>query len=492
MFNRVPFERFLFNSVFITATTTAFSILFSSLAGFSFAFLKWRGKGIVLSIIIATLIIPAETTAVPLLFVVNSLPWIGKEGLEWGWLNSIHVQIIPFIADSFSIFLFVQFFRDLPRELVEAARMDGATWLQVYARVIMPITGPVVATVAILKFLGMWNQYLWPLMVAQSEEMRPLMLGVAYFFQLDVAWGEVMAYLSTITIPVLIFYLALQRAFIEVLPAVGLRGKAWLYNSPISGCGIFGLHARMMKFMCSTCKQATSLSMKRHWNVSIGHAKSKDLVNWGTPTGCATSHSPHADRPLWDDKTTWTGSIIQDDGLWYLFYTGSSGGENGLVQRIGLATSRDLIHGKIRNQPLIEIDPRWYELLDLSAWHDQAWRDPCVFRHPHTGRWHCFITARAKHGAPDGRGVIGHAVSDNLLHWEVLPPITQPGEFGDMEVPQWLAINGRYYVLLHTERHHSQARLARPGVMPQGGTHYLVSDSPTEGFHYLTAAFSGR
>jgi len=224
MFNRVPFERFLFNSVFITATTTAFSILFSSLAGFSFAFLKWRGKGIVLSIIIATLIIPAETTAVPLLFVVNSLPWIGKEGLEWGWLNSIHVQIIPFIADSFSIFLFVQFFRDLPRELVEAARMDGATWLQVYARVIMPITGPVVATVAILKFLGMWNQYLWPLMVAQSEEMRPLMLGVAYFFQLDVAWGEVMAYLSTITIPVLIFYLALQRAFIESIASSGIKG----------------------------------------------------------------------------------------------------------------------------------------------------------------------------------------------------------------------------------------------------------------------------
>jgi len=224
MFNRVPFERFLFNSVFITATTTAFSILFSSLAGFSFAFLKWRGKGIVLSIIIATLIIPAETTAVPLLFVVNSLPWIGKEGLEWGWLNSIHVQIIPFIADSFSIFLFVQFFRDLPRELVEAARMDGATWLQVYARVIMPITGPVLATVAILKFLGMWNQYLWPLMVAQSEEMRPLMLGVAYFFQLDVAWGEVMAYLSTITIPVLIFYLALQRAFIESIASSGIKG----------------------------------------------------------------------------------------------------------------------------------------------------------------------------------------------------------------------------------------------------------------------------
>lgn len=224
MFNRVPFGRFMFNSIFITATTTLFSIFFSSLAGFSFAFLKWRGKGLVLSIIIATLIIPGETTAVPLLFVVNSLPWIGADGLEWGWLNSIHVQIIPFIADSFSIFLFVQFFRDLPRELIEAARMDGASWMQIYARVIMPIAGPVAATVAILKFLGMWNQYLWPLMVAQSEEMRPLMLGVAYFFQLDVAWGEVMAYLSTITIPVLIFYLALQRAFIESIASSGIKG----------------------------------------------------------------------------------------------------------------------------------------------------------------------------------------------------------------------------------------------------------------------------
>lgn len=229
----------------------------------------------------------------------------------------------------------------------------------------------------------------------------------------------------------------------------------------------------------------------RHWNVSIGHAKSKDLTHWEILPDALRPTPPQADRHVWDDKTTWTGSIIQDEGLWYLFYTGSSEAEKGLVQRIGLATSTDLIHWeKFGDQPLIEIDARWYELLDLSAWHDQAWRDPCVFRHPETQRWHCFITARAKDGAPDGRGVIGHAVSDDLLHWEVLPPITAPGEFGDMEVPQWLPIQGRYYLLFSTpESHHSQARLAREGVIPQGGTHYLVSDSPTEGFHYMSSDF---
>ena len=232
-FNRVPITRFIFNSVFITTTTMILSLIVNSMAGFALAIPRWKGKNIVLSFIIATLIIPFETVAIPLLLIVSKLPWIGfNEACESGaaicltsnWIDSYHVQIIPFIASAFSIFLFVQFFRALPYELVEAARIDGASWFQIYTRVIVPISGPVFATVAILIFLAKWGDYLWPIMVVQSEELRPVQIGVSYFFQLDVAWGEIMAYLSIITIPVLLFYLSLQRAFIESIASSGIKG----------------------------------------------------------------------------------------------------------------------------------------------------------------------------------------------------------------------------------------------------------------------------
>ena len=223
-FQRAPVALFIFNSVFITLVTVVISLFLCSLAAFAFAYLEFRGKAVILSIIIATLIIPFETIAIPMLMVVNSLPFIGAEGIQWGWLNTHHVQIIPFLADALTIFLFVQYFKDLPKELIEAARLDGASWFQVYRMVIVPIAGPVFATAAILKFLLMYNQYLWPLMVTQSEQVRPVMVGLQYFFQLNTAWGEVMAYLSMITIPVLAFYLLLQRAFIASIASTGIKG----------------------------------------------------------------------------------------------------------------------------------------------------------------------------------------------------------------------------------------------------------------------------
>ncbi|MCT7374377.1 carbohydrate ABC transporter permease [Chelativorans salis] len=223
-FRRAPVGLFVFNSVLITGTTVLLSLLICSLAGFSFAFLRWKGRDVVLSIIIATLIIPFETIAIPLLLQVSKLPWIGLQGLEWGWLNTYRVQIIPWIADGLTIFLFVQYFKGLPGELIEASRVEGASWWQIYYRVVMPLSGPVVATAAILKFLIMYNQYLWPLIVVQQESYRPVMVGLGYFFQLNVVWGEVMAYLTLITVPVLAFYLFLQRAFIASIASTGVKG----------------------------------------------------------------------------------------------------------------------------------------------------------------------------------------------------------------------------------------------------------------------------
>lgn len=224
-FERAPVALFIFNSVFITATTLILSLFLASIAAFSFVFIEWRGKAVVLAIIIATYILPFETVAVPLLLLVNNLPWLSVEGVTWGWLNSYQVQIIPWIIRALEIFLFVQYFKDLPRELIESARVEGATWWQVYQRVVMPLSGPVIATVAILKFLEMYNnQFIWPIMVVQEESLRPIMVGLMYFFQLNTAWGEVMAYLTVITVPVLIFYLLLQRAFIASIASTGVKG----------------------------------------------------------------------------------------------------------------------------------------------------------------------------------------------------------------------------------------------------------------------------
>ncbi|MEI8700905.1 MAG: carbohydrate ABC transporter permease [Mesorhizobium sp.] len=223
-FRRAPVSLFVLNSVLVTGATVLLSLLICSLAAFSFAFLRWKGRDVVLSIVIATLIIPFETIAIPLLLLVSKLPWIGLDGLQWGWLNTYRVQIIPWIADGLTIFLFVQYFKGLPGELIEAGRVEGASWWQVYYRIVMPLSGPVLATAAILKFLVMYNQYLWPLIVVQQENYRPVMVGLGYFFQLNVAWGEVMAYLTLITVPVLIFYLFLQRAFIASIASTGVKG----------------------------------------------------------------------------------------------------------------------------------------------------------------------------------------------------------------------------------------------------------------------------
>lgn len=224
-FARAPISTFILNSVIVTVTTVFLALALGSLAAFAFVFLSWRGRDTVFSVVLATLIIPFETIAVPLLLEVNMLPWVSVTGVEWGWLDTRRVQIIPWIADGLTIFLFVQYFKDLPSELIDAARIDGASWLQIYARIVMPLSGPVIATAAILKFLVMYSQqYIWPLLVTQSEAYRPVMVGLQYFFQLQTPWGEVMAYLTLVTIPVVIFYLLLQRFFIASIASTGIKG----------------------------------------------------------------------------------------------------------------------------------------------------------------------------------------------------------------------------------------------------------------------------
>lgn len=227
VFEKSKFFRFLFNSIFVAIITIVLSLLINSLVAYTLSRMKWQGQKLVLAVIIATLIIPGETVIMPLLLLVSRLPGLSFDGglhITQGWLNTYHVQIIPFIVSAFSIFLFYQFFNDIPRELDEAALVDGASRLQIYRHVIVPNAGPVFATVTILTFLGTWNAFLWPIMVIQSEELRPVMVGMQYFFQQNTQWGEVMAYATLITIPVLVVFLFFQGAFVRSIAGTGIKG----------------------------------------------------------------------------------------------------------------------------------------------------------------------------------------------------------------------------------------------------------------------------
>src|SRR5260370_8576733 len=228
VFQQSPFLRFLVNSIFLSAAAVILGVFLNSMAAYALSRLKWKGQKITLTIIIATLIIPFEPIAIPLLLLLNSLPNFsvsdGGIALTQGWCDTYQVQVIPFITSAFSIFLFYQFFKGIPVELDEAALVDGASYFQIYRRIIMPISGPVIATVAILPFLGSWNSFLWPTMVIQSQDVRPIMIGMNYFFQQVPQWGQIMAFATLVTLPVLALFLVFQRTFVTSIASSGVKG----------------------------------------------------------------------------------------------------------------------------------------------------------------------------------------------------------------------------------------------------------------------------
>jgi beta-fructofuranosidase len=188
----------------------------------------------------------------------------------------------------------------------------------------------------------------------------------------------------------------------------------------------------------------------RHRNATIGHSVSRDLRTWQVLPD-ALGPGPRGD---FDDLATWTGSVLEHDGRWLMAYTGVSRAEAGLVQRIGLASSEDLVswtkHGMV-----CEADARWYEKAGASV-AEESWRDPWLVLD--SGCFHMLTTARAGHGPIDARGVIGHACSRDRITWEVGPPLSAPGEFSHLEVPQLVHLGGD-----------------RAGVARECGTHYLTA-----------------
>ena len=215
VFARVDFSRYLFNSLFITGMVVLAGLVVNSLAGYAFARLTWRGRKILFALVLAILILPLEAIAVPLFYQVTL----------FGWRDTYLVQIVPFIANAFSIYLFYTFFLDLPRELEEAARIDGAGVLRTFLTIIVPNSKPVFATVAILTFLIQWSVFLWPLMVTSGELVRPLPLAIATFYTLPpLQWGDIFAFGVMMVLPILLVFLVFQRWFIRGVVATGIKG----------------------------------------------------------------------------------------------------------------------------------------------------------------------------------------------------------------------------------------------------------------------------
>mgnify|MGYP001816079553 FL=1 len=203
------------NSVIISAGIVFGGLVVNSLFGYALARIPFRGKGLLMIIVLALIIVPFETLAVPLLLIMAELRWT----------NTLHAQILPFIAQPLYIFLFYSFLLGIPKELEEAARIDGAGPATIFFRVAAPLAKPAYAAAGILMFLASWGQYLWPVMITRSIEARPLPMGIAEFRGLPpTQWGDIMAYAAMMVIPLLIVFIIFQRQFVRGVATSGLKG----------------------------------------------------------------------------------------------------------------------------------------------------------------------------------------------------------------------------------------------------------------------------
>ena len=215
VFERVNFTRFFFNSLFITSLIVLTGLLVNSMAAYAFARMQWKGRDILFAGVLALMIIPFEAIAVPLFFQITLI----------GWRNTYIAQIAPFIANAFSIYLFYTFFIDLPKELEEAAKVDGASTFRTFFEIIVPISKPVFATVAILTFLTQWGSFLWPVMVTVGENVRPLPVAIAEFQTLPpLQWGDIMAFGVMMVAPILAIFLIFQKWFVKGVASSGIKG----------------------------------------------------------------------------------------------------------------------------------------------------------------------------------------------------------------------------------------------------------------------------
>lgn len=215
-FQTIPFGRYYLNSIIVAVTATSMQILIASLAAFAFARLRFWGREGLFLLYLATLMIPFPVTLIPNFLIIKSL----------GWYDTLIALIVPSMFSVFSTFLLRQYYRGLPLDLDEAARIDGASSFRIWLQIIVPLSGPILVTLAIFQFQGIWNEFLWPLVVTTSEDVRTIPLGLAAFVgQYSTAWGPQMAGSVIALLPVLIIYVIGQNWFVKGITLSGMGGR---------------------------------------------------------------------------------------------------------------------------------------------------------------------------------------------------------------------------------------------------------------------------
>ena len=207
------FYNFYLASVIVTLVIVIGGMVVNSLAAYALARLRWRGRNVILAAVVLLVILPFEAIAVPLFYLMND------------FRNTYFVQYIPFVASAFSIYLFYTFFISIPKEIQESAKLDGAGPLRIFIQIIVPMSKPVYASVTILTFLAAWSSFLFPVMMIDQPQVRPLPLAIAVFKgQPPTDWGQIFAFGVMLVIPVVLIFLVFQRWFIQSVASSAVKG----------------------------------------------------------------------------------------------------------------------------------------------------------------------------------------------------------------------------------------------------------------------------
>lgn len=216
LFTELNFPRYFMNSVILAVSITILNLLFCSMLGYAFAKLKFVGKNTLFLLVLATLMIPSAVTLVPLFVLMSKLQLV----------NTLIAVILPESATALGVFLMRQFMLDIPDELLDAARVDGASEFFIFWRIVLPLTTPALATLAILTFLASWNDFLWPLIVLTNDQQYNLPVAIATFAigEHGTDYGLLLAGAVVVVTPIVIIFLLLQRYFTQGITMTGLKG----------------------------------------------------------------------------------------------------------------------------------------------------------------------------------------------------------------------------------------------------------------------------